>query len=318
MTANVSRNLLYFTTGLIVIARTYQLVRLDWSRPLKHGPDFFLTAEVAPGFYDEAGRRWLGRYRAVLIAEYAIEWIALVAIVVADRAQWLPIWAGGSAVLYLSSLGLFGLVASRALSTAGSQRAVALSLDARRLRDFLSWPVEVLMMATLAAGWVLILIERDAAVRWGVPAILTYVVLALFGAKVVHIKAGAPLPVDRTDEHQRYFHAVRRQALRVIDCMRWFFVFVFAAYVALHGGTAAQRVIWLRWGLIIASVAIWLAMVVTIVVGTRRLDAMGRGLHPPTSWAGPFRASSSALRGGGLWAVSFVVGLALLFAIFGM
>ena len=318
MTANVSHNLLYFTTGLIVIARTYQLVRFDWSRPLKHGPGFFLTSEVAPGFYDEAGRRWLARYRAVVIAEYAIEWIALVAIVIADRGQWLPIWAGGSALLYLSSMGLFGLVASRTLYSAETQRAVALSLDARRLRDFLSWRVEVPILATLAAGWALILTEGDAAVRWGVPAILTYVVLALFAAKVVHIKAGAPLPVDRTDEHQRYFHAVRRQALQVIDCMRWFFVFVFAGYVVLHGGTAGQRLIWLRWALIIASVAIWLAMVVTIIVGTRRLDAMGRDLRPSASWAGPFRASSSALRGGGLWAVSFVVGLALLFAIFGM
>jgi hypothetical protein len=318
MTASASRNLLYVVTGLIVFVRAYQLIWLDWSRPLRHGPGFFLAFEVAPGFYSGAGSRWLGRYRGVLLAEYLIELIALAALIVAGQWQWLPAWAGGVAVLYVASLGLFGLAASRVLRATGTQPAVAVSLEARRLGDFFSWPAEILMVATLAGGWLVLLVSGDAAVRWAVPATATYVVLALFAAKVVHARAGAPLPVDRIDEHQQYFAAGRRQSLRVIDCARWFFVFVFAAYGVLHGWAAVQELIWFRWLLVVVGVGIWLTMVVTTIAGVRRLDAMGRGLRPPASWAGPFRKSPWASRGGGIWAVSFVAGLALLFAIFGV
>ena len=316
MTADASRNLLYSVTALILFVRAYQLVRLDWSRPLKHGTGFFMAFEVAPGFYGGAGSRWLGRYRGVLLGEYVIELIALAILVVSGHWQWLPGWAGGMAVLYMTSLGLFSLAASRALGGPAKQRAVAISLEARRLRDFVWWPAEALMVATLAAGWFLLLARGDAAIHWDTPAITTYVVLALFVAKIVHIKAAAPLPVDRTIEHQRYFEATRRQALRVIDCARWFFVFVFAAYAALHGWAATRGVISFRWLLVAVGVAIWLVMVGTTIAGVRRLDAMGHDLRPPASWAGPFRTSPWASRGGGIWAVSFVAGLVLLFAIF--
>jgi hypothetical protein len=318
MSTDASRYLLYFVTGLIVFVRAYQLIRLDWSRPLKHGPGFFMAFEVAPGFYSGPGSRWLGRYRGVLLAEYMTELIALAAVVVSGLWQWLPAWAGGVAVLYVASLGLFGLAASRALGAPRAQPAVAVSLEARRLRDSFSWPAEALVVVTLIAGWFLLLTNGDAAVRWGAPAIATYVVLALFAAKVVHARAGVPLPVDRTGEHQQYFRAGRRQALRVIDYARWFFVFVFAAYAVLHGWAGVQEFSWFRWLLVVVGVGIWLTMVVTTIAGVRRLDAMGRGLRPPASWAGPFRKSPWASRGGGIWAVSFVAGLALLFAIFGV
>ena len=318
MTAIASRNLLYFVTGLIVFVRAYQLIRLDWSRPLKHGPGFFMTFEVAPGFYSGAGSRWLGRYRGVLLGEYMMELIALATLVAFGLWQWLPAWAGGMALLYVASLGLFALAARRALGDSPAQPAVAVSLEPRRLRDFFSWRAEALIVATLAGGWFLLLTKGDTAVRWGGPAIATYVVLVLFAAKVVHTRAGAPLPVDRIDEHQRYFGAGRRQALRVIDCARWFFVFVFASYAVLHGWAAVHELIWFRWLLVGVGVGIWVGMVVTTIVGVQRLDVMGRGLRPPANWAGPFRTSPWASRGGGIWALSFVAGLALLFAIFGV
>ena len=236
MTTDASRNLLYSLTSLIVVARTYQLIRMDWSRPLKHGPGFFLAFEVPPSFYDGEGARWLSRYRGVLLVEYAIEWIALVSLVASGHSRWLPGWAGGSAVLYVASLSLFGLWARRALGSPSTQPAVALSFEPRDVGHFLSLPAEGLMAITLAAGWLLLLARGDSGVQWGTPATATYVVLALFAAKLVHIKAAAPLPIDRTSDHQQYFDARRRQGLRVIDSMRWLFVFVFAGYVVLHGG----------------------------------------------------------------------------------
>jgi hypothetical protein len=173
------------------------------------------------------------------------------------------------------------------------------------------------MALTLAAGWLIMLLQGDAAIEWGTPAITTYVVLALFVAKLVHIKSAAPLPLDRTSEHQRYFDANRRYMLRVIDSMRWLFVFLFAAYAVLHGWPAAHQIAGLRWVLIAAGVVIWLTMVAMTLAGVHRLETMGRGLRPPASWAGPFRASPWASRGSGIWALSFVAGLALLFSVFG-
>ena len=182
----------------------------------------------------------------------------------------------------------------------------------------MSWPAEGLVAITLAAGWLLLLVWGDSDVQWVTPATATYVVLALFAAKIVHIKAAVPLPVDRTSEHEQYFDARRRQGLRVIDSMRWLFVFVFASYAILHGWPAAQQIAGLRWFMVAGGVGIWLAMVAITIVGVRRLDTMGRGLRPAASWAGPFRANPWASRGGGIWALSFVAGLVLVFAIFGV
>lgn len=317
MTANASRDLLYSVSAAIVLVRAYQLICLDWSRPLKHGPGFFLAFEVPSGFSGGAGARWLTGFRAVLVAEIAVEWIALVALVAAGRWRWLPVWAGGSAALYVGSLSLFGLAASRLLRREGAQPAVAFSFEPRRVRDYLSPATETLMGAILAASWYLLVVRRDATVRLMAPVVMTYVVVALLGAKIVLIKAGAPLPTDRTEEHHRYFEAGRRYCLHVIDAARWFFAFIVAGYALLHRQPGIRSTL-LEWALVAGASGIWLGLVYAIVRGARRLDAMGRTLRPAMSWAGPFRPSPWVARGSGVWAVSFVAGLVVLFAVFGL
>ncbi len=318
MTANASRDLLLTVTAAIVLVRAYQLIRLDWSRPLKHGPGFFLAFEVSPGFYDGAGARWLTGFRAVLAAEIAVEWIALAALVAAGRWQWLPVWGGGSAVLYVGSLSLFGLTASRLLRREGAQPAVALSFEQRRVWDYLSPTTETLMGAMLAAAWYLLAVRGDATVRWVAPVVMTYVVVAMLAAKIVLIKAGAPLPTDRTEEHHRYLEASRRYGLNVIDAARWLFAFIVAGYALLHGQPGIGSTLWLRWALVVGASGLWLALVFAIVRGAHRLDAMGRTLRPAMNWAGPFRPSPWVARGSGVWAVSFLAGLVVLFAVFGL
>ena len=318
MTANASRDLLYFATGAILLVRTYQLVRMDWARPLGHGPGFFLAFEVPPDFYVGAGVRWLTRFRSVLLAEWATEWIAAAAMIAAGWWWWLPFWAGGSAILYVGSLSLFGLVAGRHLGRAGGQPAVALSFEERRLRDYLSPSAEGLMTALVGASWLLLAVRGDARVRWIVPVVATYFVMALLGAKVVAIRAGAPLPIERTEEHHRYLEACRRYGLRAMDAARWLFVLLFGGYAVLHSQWEISVAAWLQWSLVAAALTTWLTLVATIILGARRLDAMGRGLRPAMSWAGPFRPSPWASRGGGIWAVSFLTGLIVLFAIFGL
>jgi hypothetical protein len=99
MTDEASRMLLYAVTAVIVLVRFYQLTRVLWSRPLKHGPGFFLAFEVPAGFYEGPGVRRLTGFRAVAVGELAVEWITLAVLVAADRWRWLPFWAGGCAVL---------------------------------------------------------------------------------------------------------------------------------------------------------------------------------------------------------------------------
>jgi hypothetical protein len=182
---------------------------------------------------------------------------------------------------------LFGLVAARHLGSAQAQPAVALSFEKRRVRDYLSPLAETLMAALLVAGWYVLVIRGDANVRWAAPVVATYVVMALLVAKIMMIRAGTPLPPDRTEEHHRYFEAGRRYGLRVVDAARWFFAFLVAGYAVLHGGRDSTTS-GLQWSLVAVALAIWLGLVVTIVRGAQRLDVMGRSLRPLGSWAGPF------------------------------
>ena len=185
------------------------------------------------------------------------------------------------------------------------------------MRDYLSPSAKRLIAALLGAAWLCFWRSAITNVRWVTPVVATYVVMALFVAKIVQIRAGTPLPPDRTEEHHRYFEAGRRYGLRVNDAMRWFFVFLMAGYAVLHGRGEVSGSGELRWTLIAAGFAIWLGLVATIVRGAWRLDAMGRSLRPLGSWAGPFRASPWISRGSGVWAACFLVGLVALFVAFG-
>ena len=76
---------LLFFTALVVVLLVFHLVRRLWNYPLNHGPGFFLDVEVAPGFYNGEGVRWLKRYRTILLAGYFIWALALAAILVSGR-----------------------------------------------------------------------------------------------------------------------------------------------------------------------------------------------------------------------------------------
>ena len=136
---------------------------MDWSRPLGHGPGFFLAFEVPPRLLCRCRRSLAQSLSGVLLVEWAIEWIALVSLIASGQSRWLPCWAGGSAVLYVASLSLFGLVASRNLGRAGGQPAVALSFEERRLRDYLSPSAEGLVIALLGASWLLLAVRVTPA-----------------------------------------------------------------------------------------------------------------------------------------------------------
>lgn len=158
------------------------------------------------------------------------------------------------------------------------------------------------MLAILAASWLLLLRQPDG---WQTPAVFTWVILALFPLKAMVVRAGRPLPADRTAEHHRWAEAQRRHSLRVVDSMRWAWLTIFAGYALLHGWPCAQNVVWLRPAAIAAGLGASLYMMGAILRGGGRIMAMGRGLKPVAS--GPGIAPA-----GWMWMAVYFGGLAAL------
>jgi hypothetical protein len=291
--------LLLFVTALIVILFAFYLVRRFWNYPLNHGPGFFLGVEVAPGFYADEGVRWLKLYRTILLAAYIVEAVALVAILVSGRWSLLPVWAGGTAVFFTS---LFFGFAAYTRATLGANPPVrssaAISLEQRRLGNYISWPAEILMAVIIALCWALLLMHGSAPVHWEAPVVLTYMIIGLLPYKIGIVRGSVRLPSERPEEHRRWIEAHRRHSLLIMDgFFRWFNIVILAGYALQVGWPAAHGVFWLRWLVIGIALAVWLVLVGILVRGSGRLAAMGRDLRPVGSWSGPFRPASLILGG---------------------
>src|SRR5206468_3113412 len=112
--------------------------------------------------------------------------------------------------------------------------AVGVTLETRRLSDYISWPVEALVVGIVACSWFLLLTKRDAQVHWQEVAVDTWVVLGLLPGKIVLVRSSLPLPADRAEEHYRWQDAQRHYGLRVFDALGWFLTAVLFAYALQH------------------------------------------------------------------------------------
>jgi hypothetical protein len=182
--------------GPIVPIRIYSLLRYTWNLPLRNGPGFFLGVEVAPGFYDGPDASWLRRYHAVVLAEHVLE--ACILAVLLALSQWpaIPIWAGGSAVLFTGTMMTFVLWTRHSLGVNPPVRAVALALETRRLGDYISWPLEALAAAVVACSWWLLLRHRGTQIDWVSPLQMTWIALGLLPGKIALVRSGSPRRSD--------------------------------------------------------------------------------------------------------------------------
>jgi hypothetical protein len=309
--------LLLFVTALVVVFLVFYLVRRLWNYPRDHGPGFFLGVEVAPGFYSGQGVVWLKRYRTILLAEHLVIALALTGILLSGRWILLPAWAGGTAVLTTAIFIGFRWYTRVTLGANPPVRTRAVvSLETRRLGDYISWPAEVLMAVIIASCWALLLAHGDAHLQWNVPVVMTYVIVGLLPFKIGVVRYGSPLPSDRPEEHYRWADAQRRYWLRLVDCMRWFFLVILAGYALLHGWPAVSTG-WFRWLVTGIALAVWLVQVGIQIRGSGRLAAVGRGLRPVESWSGPFRRATLMMPGISPWLFgAWFGGLVLLFVFF--
>ncbi len=310
--------LMYAATAFVQVSWVYFLIRRRWNLPSAHGPQFFLGIEVAPGFQGEPARQWTRRYRTLLGVEHVLILLAAVVLIATGLWQWLPGWAGGIAVVDIVATQVFLAWARRSIPVADRAEAaptVAFSLEVRRLGDYLSWVSESLLAATIVVSWVLLLTRGASDWRWQDAAVFTYVAVASSIWKVNIVRSGAPLPADRTLEHQQWLNARRRHLVRVLDCFSWLMVLFVAGYAALHNTATIGIAPWLRWTMVSLTGAVWLVMVGVTARGQNRLSSLGGSLRPIESWRGFSASSREYLAPGGLWGVCYAVGLVLLIAL---
>lgn len=316
MSSYASDLLLLFCAGLVVAFRVYFLVRRLWNYPLDHGPGFFLGVEVAPGFYDGPGVLWLKRYRTAILTEHLVEALGLVVILISGRWDRLPMLAYGTFPFMATLLGFVLWTRHRLGPSAPTPSSVAVALEQRRVRDYISWPVEALVVVIIAVSWLLLVTHGDAQVRWQVPVLMTYAAAGLFPGKVVVARDSFPLPAERPEEHHRWLEAHRCYSLRMMDTVRWFLIAVLAGYALLHGWPAVRPMAWFRWLVVTIAMGIWLVMVAVLIRGGGRLVAMGRDLRPVGAWSGPFRSGRLMSAAGWAWTVAYLAGLTLLLVFF--
>lgn len=310
--------LLLFVTALIVAFQVIAFKRpMFWDTPLKHGRGFFLGVAVPAGFYEGEGVRRLRRYRSVMLAAHLIAAIALLVVLAWGRWDLLPVWAGGSVVLVMAAFFGFMFYTRRTLGANPPGRAsVAIPLETRSFGDYISWRVEALIGVITASSWALLLIHGHAQLRWEVPVVMTYVIIGLFPFKIGIVRGGIPVPAERPEEHLRFIEVARRYSLSLMDCVRWLFVAILGGWALLQGWRLVGRSTWLHWFVIGATLVLWLYMVVVIIRGGQRMDAIGCDLVPPGSWSTPFRPARQMATGFAVGFGAWFAGLVLLLVFF--
>ncbi len=272
-----------------------------------------MGVEVTAEFSGAPASRWTRRYHALLLMELVLALVAGGGLVANGLWRLTPVWAGSLAVAYvLTTRGFEAWVHRSVPSAADKTPAVALSLEVRRLGDYVSWVSESLVAATLVVSWVLLVTRGDGAWRWQTAAVWTYLAVASTLWKVNAVRSGASLPACRTLQHQRWLKARRRHLVRVLDCFSWLVVLFVAGYAALHNTATNGAASWLRWTIVSLAGAVWLVLVGVTVRGQNRLASLSGNLRPIESWQGVSASGRDDLVPGGLSGVGFAVGLGLL------
>jgi preprotein translocase subunit SecG len=205
------------------------------------------------------------------------------------RWNLIPLWCGGFALVYVPAVVALNLWTRHKLGATPPVRAVALSLESRRLGDYISWPTEALFAAIIAASWWLLL-RRGVAFDWLPPLQMTWAALILPG-KIALVRSGAPLPAERAEEHYRYQDAMRRNAIHAFNAWGWLMLVTLCGF--------PLRMIWppaslpsLVWIFLAVFSAVFVCMMIEVWRGMRLAATMGRDLRPAGSWMTPFRGAT--------------------------
>jgi hypothetical protein len=237
----------------------------------------------------------------MLAALYLVWVVALGAIVVSRRWDMTPWWAGGFALVFAPAMLGFQAWTRHKLGMDPPVRPVALALESRRLGDYISWPLEALMVALVGFSWWLLLRNAGAHFDWLPPLQLTWVALGLLPGKIVVVRSSSPLPTEHTEEHYQYQDAERRNWLRVWGAFGWLFVVILMAMALERAWSVSRMVPALQWLILGVALAAWGYQVFVHDRGSRQLASMARDLRPAGSWKTPFRSASRMSRPYLIW-----------------
>lgn len=296
--------------GLIVPSLIYSLVAQLWNLPLKNGRSFFLGVEVGEGFYGASDSRWLARYRAMLVTVHTAIFGILAAILGLGKWDWVPAWAGGTAVFLTGSMMAFTLWARHELGSNPPVLPAALSLEPRRLRDYIQWPIEVLCLMVVGFSWWMML-EGGGPMGLQKPLVMTWTILGLLPGKITIVRQGWPLPADRAAEHLGEQEAARRYSVRVLDALGGLLTSIFLMDAIRHAWPAVRTIAAVQWLMVGIPLALGVVLMV-VVVQQKRVFALGRTLRPAGSWAPPSGRATLFSRSGMTWFTVWFGGMMVL------
>ncbi len=219
-----------FSFFVVIQAST---VSRRWKLPFLRGPEWFFDVHVGPDFYSGAGRPILRRHRLRLLLPYAVELVALAAILLFGQPVHLLYLMFGVMVLIVGNHVLAMQAArrqARPFEIPGGRRevsSVALSLTTRRLGDYTNRRLEAaLAVATLGAlAWLAHLRaaapgETGLDELFGVPILLLYLQAGLLLAKRGLVAWRTPIPLDQAETYMDGREHARRFFLDVCDSIR--------------------------------------------------------------------------------------------------
>jgi hypothetical protein len=300
------------TLGLFAPTLIYTLVTQLWNLPLKNGRSYFLGVEVMPGFYDGPDSRWLSRYHAVLIGVHGTIFAALATVLAMRQWDWIPIWGGGTAVFYTASMMAFSFWARHKVRAQSPVLRAAVSLEPRRLGDYISWPIEILFIAAVACSWTLL---RSAnPIQWHDALLMTWIVLGLLPGKIVIVRQSWPLPAERAKEHHAAQDAARRYSVRLMNAFGAVPASVLLMAALRHAWPDARTgaAQWIAFGI----PAVFAVLLIAVIIGQKRVIDAGRSLRPPGSWTPPFGRAAVMSRAGMTWFAIWFGGILLLLILF--
>jgi len=233
---------------MLLLYAIFWLARINpflrrWKLPLLRGPEWFLSVNVQPGFYDGPGREILRRYRLRVLLPFAIDLVAMALILSFGKifyVFWLVLFLAG----FIHANQAFSVALAerraRAYAVQGADRpaaAMVLSLTPRRLADYTNRKLEiVLVLLTLGTIAWLVRFYRMAPGHhslhdvFGVPLMLLYVHLGVLLVKWGLVAWRTPLPLTATEEHMEARERARKFHLTACDLLRATFTIQFVLW----------------------------------------------------------------------------------------
>lgn len=204
-----------------------------WNQPFLRGEDWFLDVHVRPGFFTGPGRKILHRYWMRIFVSYAIEIPLSIAVFASGHLGFfLPLIMGMAAFIHAFHMFSVHMAEREAAAFAVEEpeqevATFALSLKARRLRDYTDPRVEWVIVLSLVVAFALLARYYFSAPEhhnfrlvFGAALFWLYGQLGFLLAKQVIVAWRAPIPQSQMEEHMTAREEARKLYLKVCDRAR--------------------------------------------------------------------------------------------------